>query len=128
MTAFFPDVPKIQFGGPKSRNPLEFKYYSPDEVVGGKTMKEHLRFSVVYWHTFVNPLSDPFGVGTAVRPWDDGSSSVANARPRGLRVLREAGRPVLCVPRPRRGARGPHTPAEPRQPRRRGRGPEGGAR
>ena len=46
-------------------NPLEFKHYNPDEVVDGKTMKEHLRFSVVYWHTFCNPLSDPFGVGTA---------------------------------------------------------------
>src|SRR3954470_18346972 len=80
MAEFFPDIPKIPYGGPKSRNPLEFKHYNPDEVVGGKTMKEHLRFSVVYWHTFVNPLSDPFGVGTAVRPWDDGTNSVANAQ------------------------------------------------
>ena len=63
MSEFFPDVPKIAYGGPKSRNPLEFKHYNPDEVVGGKTLKEHLRFSVVYWHTFSNPLSDPFGVG-----------------------------------------------------------------
>ena len=67
MTAFFPDVPKIAYGGPKSKNPLEFKHYNPDEVVGDKTMKEHLRFSVVYWHTFCNALSDPFGVGTAQR-------------------------------------------------------------
>jgi xylose isomerase len=80
MSEFFPDVPKIAYGGPRSRNPLEFRYYIPDEVVGGKTLKEHLRFSVVYWHTFCNTLSDPFGVGTAVRPWDDGSGSVANAR------------------------------------------------
>ena len=58
-------MPKIPFGGPKSRNPLEFKHYNPDEVIDGKTMKEHLRFSVVYWHTFRNPLADPFGVGTA---------------------------------------------------------------
>ncbi|WP_165245368.1 xylose isomerase [Paludisphaera soli] len=82
MTAFFPDVPKVQYGGPKSRNPLEFKHYNPDEVVGDRTMKEHLRFSVVYWHTFCNPLSDPFGAGTAVRPWDDGGHSVANAQTR----------------------------------------------
>ncbi len=79
MAEAFPDVRKIEFGGPKSRNPLEFKHYNADEMVGGKTMKDHLRFSVVYWHTFMNPLSDPFGVGTAVRPWDDGSGSVANA-------------------------------------------------
>jgi xylose isomerase len=80
MSEFFPDVPKISYGGPKSRNPLEFKHYNPDEVVGGKTLREHLRFSVVYWHTFSNPLADPFGVGTAVRPWDDGTGSVANAQ------------------------------------------------
>src|SRR5215471_10595510 len=80
MAEYFPEVPKIQYGGPKSRNPLEFKQYNPDEVIDGKTMKDHLRFSVVYWHTFCNPLSDPFGVGTALRPWDDGSNSVANAQ------------------------------------------------
>jgi len=80
MSEFFPEIPKIAYGGPKSRNPLEFKHYNPDEVVGGKSLKEHLRFSVVYWHTFSNPLADPFGAGTAVRPWDDGSHSVANAQ------------------------------------------------
>src|SRR4051794_19357960 len=77
---FFPEVPRIAYGGPTSRNPLEFKHYNPDEVVGNKTLKEHLRFSVVYWHTFSNPLSDPFGAGTALRPWDDGSNSVPNAQ------------------------------------------------
>src|SRR3954467_5158633 len=80
MSEFFPDVPRIAYGGPGSRNPLEFKHYNPDEVVGGKTLRDHLRFSVVYWHTFSNPLSDPFGSGTALRPWDDGSHSVANAQ------------------------------------------------
>lgn len=82
MAEFFPGVPKIQYGGPKSKNPLEFKHYNPDELVGGKTMRDHLRFSVVYWHTFTNRLSDPFGVGTALRPWDDGSDSVENAQRR----------------------------------------------
>ena len=79
MAEAFPDVKKIVYGGPKSRNPLEFKHYNADEVVAGKTMKEHLRFSVVYWHTFSNPLGDPFGSGTAFRPWDDGSGSLQNA-------------------------------------------------
>ncbi len=88
MAEFFPDVPQIAFGGPKSRNPLEFKHYDADETVGGKTMREHLRFSVVYWHTFANPLSDPFGAGTAVRPWDDGTHSLENAR-RRVRVAFE---------------------------------------
>jgi xylose isomerase len=80
MPTYFPDVPRrIEYGGPKSRNPLEFKHYNADEVVGGKPMRDHLRFSVVYWHTFSNPLADPFGVGTALRPWDDGSGSLENA-------------------------------------------------
>ncbi len=82
MSEFFVNVPKISFGGPRSRNPLEFKHYNPDEVVGGKSMKDHLRFSVVYWHTFSNPLGDPFGPGTAIRPWEDGSNSLENAKRR----------------------------------------------
>jgi xylose isomerase len=80
MADFFPGIPKIAYGGLKSRNPLEFKQYNPDEVVGGKTLKEHLRFSVAYWHTFKNSLTDPFGSGTAVRPFDDGSGSVPNSQ------------------------------------------------
>ena len=80
--AFFPKIKKIKYEGPDSKNPLSFKWYNEDEIVAGKTMKEHLRFSVVYWHTFRNPLSDPFGVGTALRPWDDGSESVRNAQKR----------------------------------------------
>ena len=80
--AFFPKIKKIKYEGPDSKNPLAFKWYNEDEIVAGKTMKDHLRFSVVYWHTFRNPLSDPFGVGTALRPWDDGSESVRNAQKR----------------------------------------------
>ena len=80
--AYFPKIKKIRYEGPDSKNPLAFKWYNEDEVVAGKTMKDHLRFSVVYWHTFRNPLSDPFGVGTAFRPWDDGSESVKNAQKR----------------------------------------------
>ncbi len=82
MKEAFPDIPKIQFEGPKSRNPLSFKHYNASEVVGGKTMSEHMRFGVAYWHAMRNSLADPFGVGTAQRPWDDGSNSVANAQRR----------------------------------------------
>ncbi len=82
MQTAFKNITKIKYEGPQSRNPLAFKHYNAAEVVEGKTMKEQLRFSVVYWHTFRNALSDPFGVGTAVRPWDDGSNSVANAQNR----------------------------------------------
>ena len=78
MTAF-PEVTKVQYEGPQSDNPLAFRWYNPDEVVAGKTMKEHLRFTVTYWHTFRGTGGDPFGGPTMVRPWDDGSESVENA-------------------------------------------------
>lgn len=78
MTAF-PEVNQIQFEGPQSKNPLAFRYYDENEVVEGKTMKEHMRFSIVYWHTFRGTGSDPFGPGTMHRPWEDGTDSVENA-------------------------------------------------
>ncbi len=80
----FPDIPTIQYEGPSSDNPFAFRWYNPDEVVEGKTMKDHFRFSIVYWHTFRGTGADPFGAGTAVRPWDDGSESVENACNRAL--------------------------------------------
>ncbi|HIG29835.1 MAG TPA: xylose isomerase [Verrucomicrobiales bacterium] len=82
MAQAFPDIGNIEYEGPQSKNPLAFKWYNSAEVIAGKTMKDHLRFSVVYWHTFRNALSDPFGVGTAQRPWDDGTDSVENAKNR----------------------------------------------
>lgn len=82
MPSAFSDIPKISYEGPRSRNPLAFKHYNAGEMVEGRSMESHLRFSVVYWHTFRNRLSDPFGAGTAVRPWDDGSESVPNAQRR----------------------------------------------
>ena len=84
MSEAFPEIPKIQFEGQSSKNPLSFKHYNADEVVGGKSMREHLRFSIAYWHAMRNPLGDPFGVGTAQRPWDDGTDSIANAQNRVL--------------------------------------------
>jgi xylose isomerase len=81
MTAF-PEVQKIRYEGPQSKNPLAFRWYNESEVVEGKTMKDHLRFAVVYWHTMRGTGGDPFGPGTAVRPWDDGSDSVENAQTR----------------------------------------------
>ena len=82
MSAAFPKIPKIQYEGPKSKNPLAFKHYNPDEKVEGKRMEDHFRFSVTYWHTFRGRLADPFGVGTAIRPWDDGTESLKNAQKR----------------------------------------------
>ena len=58
------NVEKVKYEGPKSKNPFSFKYYNADEKINGKTMAEHLRFSVAYWHTFTEDLSDPFEVGS----------------------------------------------------------------
>lgn len=82
MKKHFNKTEAIRFEGAASRNALAFKHYNPDELVEGRTMREHLRFSVVYWHTFRGTGADPFGVGTAIRPWDDGSNSVKNAQNR----------------------------------------------
>lgn len=81
MTAF-PEINRIPFEGPQSKNPLAFRYYNAGEKVEARTMRDHLRFSVVYWHTFRGMGSDPFGPGTAKRPWEDGSDSVENAQNR----------------------------------------------
>ena len=87
-TEYFPGIPKITFEGPKSKNPFAFKHYNPNELVEGKSMRDHLRFAAAYWHVMRNPLADPFGGGTALMPWDDGSNSVANAQKR-VRVFFE---------------------------------------
>ena len=82
MAQAFPEISKIKYEGPQSKNPLAYRWYNESEVVEGKSMREHLRFAVVYWHTFRGTGSDPFGPGTMIRPWDDGSDSVENAQRR----------------------------------------------
>lgn len=78
MTQYF-DCDPIQYEGPTSKNPLAFKHYDANALVDGKPMKDHLRFAAPYWHVMRNVLGDPFGGGTALMPWDDGSDSVDNA-------------------------------------------------
>jgi xylose isomerase len=99
MSSAFPKISKINYEGPKSKNPLAFKHYNASEVVAGKTMREHLRFAVVYWHTFRGTGSDPFGAGTMLRPWDDGTNSVANAQNRArvaFEFIEKLGAPYYC--------------------------------
>src|SRR5947209_4286551 len=82
MPAAFPEISKIQFDGAKSKNPLAFKHYNANEIVEGKTMREHLRFSVVYWHTMCGGGADMFGWPTAIRPWENGLSGLDLAKAR----------------------------------------------
>lgn len=82
MKVYFKNVPKINYEGPKSNNPFAFKYYNQDEVIDGKTMKEHMRFAIAYWHTFTGTGADPFGAGTMLRPWDGLSDPMDIAKAR----------------------------------------------
>lgn len=76
---YFPSIEKIKYEGPASKNPLAFKYYDPEAVVAGKSMREHLRFSVAYWHTLRGTGSDPFGGATLLRPWEQASDPMVAA-------------------------------------------------
>lgn len=78
---YFKNIDKIKYEGSNSENPFAFKFYNPEEIIGGKTMEEYLRFGVAYWHTFTMDGSDPFGAGTMLRPWDKFSGmDLAKAR------------------------------------------------
>ncbi len=73
---YFPGIGKVKFEGRDSDNPLAFKFYDENKVVAGKTMKEHMRFAIAYWHTFCGTGEDPFGPGTQLFPWANGSNAV----------------------------------------------------
>jgi len=73
-TEYFPGIGAIPYEGPESDNPLAFKVYDANKVIGGKTMRDHLRFAVCYWHTFCNAGADPFGPGTRRFPWEKGDA------------------------------------------------------
>ena len=77
---YFKGIGEIKFEGAASDNPLAFKYYNPDQVVAGKTMREHFKFAIAYWHTFCGQGSDPFGPGTQNFAWDQSSDAVQAAK------------------------------------------------
>ena len=82
MAEAFPKIKTINYEGADSRNPLAFKQYNPDEIIEGKSMRDHLRFASCFWHTMRGRGSEIFGMPTAVRPWDDFSESVDMAQKR----------------------------------------------
>src|SRR5471030_3305976 len=71
MGKYFENVPKVNYEGINSTNMYSFKYYNPEEMIAGKTMKEHLRFAMSYWHTLCATGNDPFGSATMNRPWSN---------------------------------------------------------
>ncbi len=70
MSEFFNQIPEIKYEGKNSKNPLSFKFYNPNEVIGGKTMKEQLKFALSWWHTMGGDGTDMFGVGTTDKSWN----------------------------------------------------------
>ncbi|MGX2945980.1 xylose isomerase [Enterococcus alishanensis] len=66
---YFEKIEKIKYEGPKTKNPFAFRHYNPEEIIAGKSMKEHLRFSIAYWHTMTQDGSDPFGNPVNQRNW-----------------------------------------------------------
>ncbi|MEK4508501.1 xylose isomerase [Paenibacillus anaericanus] len=96
--SYFKNVNKIKYEGAGSSNPLAFKHYNENEVVLGKSMKEHLRFAVAYWHTLTMDGSDPFGKGNMIRPWETVSGmDLAKARVEvNFEFLEKLGVPYYC--------------------------------
>lgn len=79
-TAYFKGIGKISYEGPKSDNPLAFRWYDPEKIVAGKTLKDHLRFAGAYWHSFCGDGSDPFGGPTHHFPWDAKQDPIDRAK------------------------------------------------
>lgn len=77
---YFPNIGKIKFEGTQSDNPLAFRYYDENRVVAGKTMKEHFKFAIAYWHSFCGTGGDPFGPGTISHPWDASPDPIQRAK------------------------------------------------
>jgi xylose isomerase len=77
---YFHKISKINYEGSESDNPLAFRWYDPERVVAGKSLKEHLRFAGAYWHSFVGNGTDPFGAASHIFPWDEKTDAVERAK------------------------------------------------
>ena len=96
---YFKGISKIQYEGKSSRNPLAFKWYDENRMVSGKTMKEHFRFAVAYWHTFCGTGGDPFGPGTKNFPWMTAADPVQQAKDKmdaAFEFITKMGIPFYC--------------------------------
>jgi len=96
---FFPGIGRIPYEGRQSDNPLAFKHYDATRLIGGRSMAEHLRFAVCYWHSFCNAGHDPFGPGTRRYPWDQADTALARAEARldaAFEFVTKLGVPYYC--------------------------------
>ncbi|MBC6992392.1 xylose isomerase [Hymenobacter sp. BT491] len=98
-TEFFKGIDKVRFEGRESDNPLAFKWYDENKLIAGKTMKEHLRFAISYWHTFTGTGGDPFGPGTKHFPWDAQGEIIGRAKDKmdaAFEFFTKIGAPYYC--------------------------------
>jgi xylose isomerase len=96
---YFPGIGGIKYEGPKSDNPLAFKWYDENKIVSGKKLKDHVRFAVCYWHTFCNTGGDPFGPGTKDFAWNQGADIMQRARQKmdaAFEFISKLGVPYYC--------------------------------
>ncbi|ASK92587.1 xylose isomerase [Xanthomonas campestris pv. trichodesmae] len=96
---YFPGIGQIGFEGRDSDNPLAFKVYDANKTIGDKTMAEHLRFAVAYWHSFCGNGADPFGPGTRAYPWDVGDTALNRAEAKAdaaFEFFTKLGVPYYC--------------------------------
>ncbi|MDM8158525.1 xylose isomerase [Labilibaculum sp. K2S] len=96
---YFPGIGKIAYEGPESKNPMAYKWYDENRVVAGKTMKDHLRFAVAYWHTFCGDGGDPFGPGTQKFPWGNEADAISAAKSKmdaAFEFITKLGVPFYC--------------------------------
>ncbi|MEG8948131.1 xylose isomerase [Rosettibacter firmus] len=96
---YFKGIGKIPYEGKDSKNPLAYKWYDENRIVFGKTMKEYFRFSAAYWHSFCSELSDPFGRGTKVLPWNQEKDPISRAKAKmdaAFEFITKLGLPFYC--------------------------------
>src|SRR3989304_7224715 len=96
---YFPGISKNKFEGKGSKNPLAFKFYDENQVVAGKTMKDHFKFAIAYWHTFCGDGSDPFGKETMLYPWKeekDAETKAKNKMDAAFEFITKIGAPFYC--------------------------------
>lgn len=99
MKDYFPQIGKIPFEGPDSKNPMAFHYYDAERIVAGKTMKDWMRFAMAWWHTLCAEGADQFGGGTKIFPWNDGQDALVIAKQKvdaGFEIMQKLGINYFC--------------------------------
>nr|MBR6146239.1 xylose isomerase [Paludibacteraceae bacterium] len=99
MKTYFPNIDKIPYEGPQSKNPLAFRYYDANRIVAGKRLSEWCKFAMAWWHTLCAEGTDQFGGGTKTFPWAEGADALTIAKQRvdaGFEFMQKMGIEYYC--------------------------------